>query len=142
MRLLTRALAPLAIIPALLVPAGGAAAAPAESTRSVSTNVFSNLGCSGETAPEIGRGSATLHLVTKTQSDGSFQYHLNIHGELVGNQGNEYVLNWTRKYRSESGEFTRQERIVGISKGSAPNTIYLLTFNSNGNNTFERNCRG
>jgi hypothetical protein len=139
MRLIIRLLVPLALLLAFLTPASTATAAPAESER-FQTVLFDENTCNGE---EI-LGEGTIHFVFKEQKDGSFLLHANLHGTAVGTQGNEYVLNFTRKDRfiSDPAHFTMDFKTVLVSKGSAPNQVANFHLDSDSGVTVDIDCRG
>ena len=136
MRLVTRILAPLALLLAMFVPAGAASAAPADSER-FETIAFDINFCNGEFVV----GQADVHTVTKQQKDGSYIFHFNLHGQGTGSQGNEYVMNSTIKTESSSTNYSYDSRFMAISKGSAPNQVISVHYD-NGNYTFQPECRG
>jgi hypothetical protein len=138
MRTLTRILAPLVVLPAMLLPAGGATAAPADVDR-FDTFVVDFNTCNGE---EI-NGEGTNRYVSKTQKDGTYIEHYKLHAKGVGSLGNEYVMNWTITYRTSTKKTKISQRIVAISKGSAPNQVLTYRYDSTrGTATITNNCRG
>ncbi|MDQ0618079.1 hypothetical protein [Arthrobacter globiformis] len=139
MRPIIRLLAPLALLLAMLLPAGGATAAPAQTERT-ETFVFQFNTCNGEFVA----GDGIFHTVFKPQKDGGFIAHFNINATGAGNQGNEYVMNWVGKSRfvPSPSDFSFQERFLAISKGSAPNQVIISRFDGDGIPTFEVECRG
>jgi hypothetical protein len=137
MRTVIRFLTPLALLLAFLAPAGTATAAPADSERFVAF-VGSLNTCNGE----IVQAEGTMHIVTKVQKDGTFLFRFNLHAQGVGDQGNEYVINWNRTDRSNQNSFSFTDRILVISKGSAPNFAFIFHSDSDGNFTFDEDCRG
>jgi hypothetical protein len=121
MRLIIRILTPLALLLAFLVPAGAATAAPAESTRTFSVFTPTNV-CNGESTVVQG----TLHVVTKSGEIVQSSFH----GTGVGSQGNEYILNFHLTDRtSHSGTTFTFNKIVLVSKGSAPNLLSDIRVN-------------
>jgi hypothetical protein len=136
MRIVTQLLTPLVLLPAMFLPIGAATAAPAESIR-VEGPLFAINGCNGEEVPMEG----TIHIVRKKHK-GVLVEHVTIHGQGVGDQGNEYVLNHTSTYEATSAVFSFDERILAISKGSAPNHVLIGHFGSDTEPTFETVCRG
>jgi hypothetical protein len=137
MRSLIRILAPLALLLTLLVPVGVSSASPAISEH-FETFVFEFNTCNREVVSGVG----TIHFVTKEQKDGTFIQHYNLHGEGVGGpQGNEYVFNSNGKFRTSATEFSFDERIRVISKGSAPNQWVRFRL-KDGQSTSETECRG
>lgn len=137
MRFIIRFLAPLALLLAFLAPTGTAVAAPADSERFETLTLHFN-DCNGEVVLAEG----TVHIVTKVQKDGTFLFHFNLHAKGVGSQGNEYVINWNGKSQSDQNSFSFAQRILAISKGSAPNQVLIFRGDSDGNFTFEADCRG
>lgn len=138
MRIFSRILSPLILLVALLLPAGGAAAAPAESTRTEQVNAVIN-NCNGE----LVRLEVTVHVVSKEQRDGSFIQRANIHGQGTGDQGNEYVFSATNASRWTSGGFySFDERSRLISKGPQPNLVLLIHFDPATGLTIKADCRG
>lgn len=136
MRTPTRLLIPLILLPALLLPAGGATAAPAESLR-VEGFLFAINGCNGESVPMEG----TTHIVSKRQK-GVLVEHVTIHGQGVGDRGNEYVLNHSFTFRGTVDGSSSDDRIQLISKGSAPNQVLLTHFDPDTGFTVDTDCRG
>lgn len=138
MRLVIRLFALLAFVLAMLAPAGGAAAEPAETTR-VDQFTFTFNACNGEFVLVEG----TYHIVTKQKKDG-FVNHVTFHGQGTGNQGNEYVVNLNNKNSSKNATFRIDERLRVISKGSAPNAVGTFHFDSSSGQgpSFEVDCRG
>lgn len=138
MRSTLRLLAPLVLLLAMLLPAGGASAAPAQVERSVQfSGVFSN--CNGEAVGVLG----TIHLVIKEQKDGSFLSNGKVSGKAVASSGNEYVLNLISQGRGESvDDVSFEDRALLISRGSAPNELIIFRFDPDTGGTIEFECRG
>src|SRR3954462_8604612 len=83
----------LASISACLVLAvGPAAAAPADTFSQVAVNTSVNL-CNGETVVLVG----TAHFAIKLNPDFTSTWHVVIHAEGVGDQGNPYLFNVERQ---------------------------------------------
>lgn len=136
MRTIIRIFAPVVLFLAMLLPSGGAVAAPAETERQDTFAVYFNT-CNGDFVEVTGK----FHIVSKQQKDGTFLQHAIIHGQGVGTQG-EYVLNYKTNYRSEFPDFSFQERTALISKGSAPNQVILVHVTEDGLVQFDTECRG
>jgi hypothetical protein len=136
LRVIIRFLAPLTLLLALLVPLGAATAAPATSSRS-ETFIGTVNGCNGELIELEG----IFHVVTKEQKDGSFLFHITIHGQGTGSDGNKYVLQLNEKFLSTSSDVTDVQRVRLISQGSAPNEVQIAR-TEDGEFTFEMECRG
>lgn len=138
MRVIIRIPALLALLLAFLVPAGAATAAPATSEH-FETFIFSVNDCNGEPG-EVIEGKGTVHRVIKWQDDESFVIHLNIHAKGIGERGNEYVLNGKTTLSNDASSF--RDRMLLVSKGSAPNQVVVITIDPNGNYVFEEDCKG
>lgn len=141
MRFIIRFLTPLVLLLAMLLPAGGATAAPAvPPTPEQFEFIIGGLTfCNGETV--LGQG--TYSTLTKEQKDGTFVSHINLNGQGVGDQGNEYVLNWNGIAKFDDfGNFWGHGTFTSISKGSAPDEWVIFRGDSDGGVTFETVCRG
>jgi hypothetical protein len=139
MRLPLRILAPIALVTACLAPAGAASAAPAEIFRS-ETSVADFNTCSGESLA----GTGTFLVTNKQQRDGSFLGHFELHATATGDQGNEYVVNWSETFHQSTDSYVQiSGRLTLISKGSAPNEVVIYSYDSISNEfTTTRDCKG
>jgi len=138
MRVIVRILAPIFLVLGLIGPAGVATAAPAQSDRFF-TFAFDQSFCNGENI--VGEG--TMHIVSKVQNDGSVLERITVHAKGVGDQGNEYVMNWTQTRQYDRSNIWTTSHARAISKGSAPNQDLNATFNSaTGEFVFEPVCHG
>lgn len=138
MRTATRILIFLVFLLAMLVPTAGATAAPADNERYETFFIRIN-GCNGGEVIEL---EGTVHMVNKQQENGSFSY-TTVHAQGIGDKGNEYVANATFKSRlTSSGSRTVEETFRLNSKGAAPNDVVVFSIESDGQPTFEPDCRG
>lgn len=140
MRLTMRIIAPLVLFSAILLPAGGATAAPAQSTRTDVVTYQLN-DCNGDFILAEG----TSHSLTKFQEDGTIFVHSQMHVKGVGPTGIKYVLNYNDTYTATPDPENYQTitaRARLISNGSAPNQVVILTYNSVSGPTAETDCRG
>lgn len=138
MRIITRILAPLAFIFAMLLPTSTATAAPAEVVHE-DTFIGAFNSCNGE----LISGEGFFHSVFKLQKDGGYIAHFKVHGQGIGDQGNEYVINYTSKSRVQDfNNYSFDDRLLVVSKGSAPNFWAKFHVDSQGNFTIEEDCRG
>jgi hypothetical protein len=138
MRLLVRLLTPVALLFAMLLPAGGATADPAFTQRSFGGEFHVNL-CNGELLAGFGFG----HSTEKLQNDGTFFIQAIFHGQGVGDQGNEYVINQVvHQVTSPTSELALSFRTLLISKGSAPDEVLIITVDPDGNFSVETDCKG
>ncbi|EMY33563.1 hypothetical protein D477_014216 [Arthrobacter crystallopoietes BAB-32] len=133
-----RILSLLVLLLAFLAPASPVSAAPADSERTYAT-FFATNDCNGEAVT----GEAIFHVVRKVQRNGDIILNIQAHGQGVGSQGNEYVFNYKRSDRIKGGDYVRHERVRVISKGSAPNFMVTIIFNTaTGESTVNPDCRG
>ena len=140
MRKLTRILAPLVFLPAMLLPAGEATAAPAEVDRFDTFALDFNT-CGGLWESVTGEG--TNKYVSKVQKDGTYIEHYQLHAQGVGTLGTEYVMNWNITFRTSTRKTKIDQRIMAISKGSAPNQVLTYHYDStSGKVTLKEDCRG
>jgi hypothetical protein len=137
MRAFIRTLAPLALLSTLFVPVGAATAEPALVDR-FEVFVFEDYRCGGdeEEEPVLVEGEGTFQQVRKERF-----IHRTIRGEAVDGEDNEYVFHSTRISHESSGEFSFDQRIQLISKGSAPNQWFSVS-ERNGKITLKNECRG
>lgn len=137
MRTIPRLLITSAVAAALLTPAATVVAAPAQVTRFNSFNSVFNS-CNGEIVQLTG----TVHIVSNQNANG-FDQAITFHGKGAGSQGNEYVFNEKRSFKSADFNFVLDVHNVAISKGSAPNIIGNAHFDSRtGEFTNEVTCSG
>ena len=137
MRTIPRLLVTSAVAASLLTPAAPVIAAPAQVTRLNSFNSVFNS-CNGEVVQLTG----TVHIVSKQKADG-FDQAITFHGTGMGSQGNEYVFNEKRSFKSADFNFVLDVHNVAVSKGSAPNIIGNAHFDSGtGEFTNEVACSG
>lgn len=137
MRSIIRFLSPLVLLLALLLPAGGATAAPAQSERTEQILAHYNM-CTGEYVELTG----TIHYVTKVDSDGSTFILITTHAQGAGDQGNTYVFNDSFRLRAESTDLIVDEFHRLTSEGSAPNQVLIIHYDTVNGSTFEFECRG
>ena len=139
MRSIIRLLSPLVLLLALLLPAGGAIAAPAESVRTEEVFASVNM-CTGEFVALEG----TVQIVSQVRADGSDHTYVMYQMKGVGDQGNRYVFGVTLQVRfnSSTGHFTADQIQRLVSVGSAPNQWIIIHFDSNTGSTFDAQCRG
>lgn len=141
MRAVTRILAPLVFVFAMLLPAGAAVAAPAEIEHGQESFLFEFNDCNG--AEVVLKG--TSHITWKSQRDGGVNVLMAFHGQGVDSQGNSYVLSHVFRGHGDSS-FTQQATTLLVSKGSAPNKLARLYFSFTPTDTevydFEFVCRG
>jgi hypothetical protein len=133
---LIRFITPLALLLAMLIPAGAASAAPAFTVRQGTFAFPFNL-CNGEQLTLEG----TFHFVLKFQQDGSIFQNSNIHAQGTSDLGNEYVLNVTDQLRISGPDQKIDDCALLVSMGSAPNQSVVL-YSSNTVFTIETICRG
>lgn len=140
MRLTIRLLTPLVLLLAMLLPAGGATAAPAESVRTEEIWAHVN-GCNTEEYVEL---KGTVQIVSQVREDGSAMTYVTYQMKGVGDQGNRYVLNLTFMVRFQwsTGYYSVDQIHRLVSEGSAPNQWLIIHFDSDGVSTFEIDCRG
>ena len=137
---LTRILAPLVFLPAMLLPAGGATAAPADRDR-FDTFAVDFTTCGG--VWEYVTGQGTNQYVSKVQKDGTYIEHYKLHAQGVGSLGTEYVMNWSITFRTSTRKTKINQRIMAISKGSASNQVLAFHYDStSGKATLTEDCRG
>lgn len=136
MRLATRIFAPLVLLLAVLLPAGTATAAPAQSERTEQILAHVNM-CTGEFVVLEG----TIHIVSKEEPGGTTFFQITTNAQGVGDQGNEYVFNDSFHVRQVSTHLRVDERHRLISKGSAPNQVLIIHLDSDSGSTFEIDCR-
>lgn len=140
MRFLSRFFAPIFLLLAMFLPAGGANAAPAQTERTEHVHAMVN-DCAGDGVTIQLEG--TMHVVSKEQKDGSFFANAKIFGKGVSSTGTEYVLNLRSQVRGESlDNFSFEDRTLLISKGSAPNELILFHFDTDTGITVTVECRG
>ena len=138
MRLAARIFASLVLLLAVLLPAGTATAAPAQSERTEQILASYNMCNTGEYVELTG----TIHIVSKEEPGGTTFFRITIHAQGAGDQGNEYVLNDSLHVRAVSTDYFRvDERQRLISNGSAPNQVFIFHFDLDGGSTFEIDCR-
>ena len=137
MRLATRIFAPLVLLLAILLPAGTATAAPAQSERTEQILAHFNMCNTGEFVVLEG----TIHIVSMEEPGGTTFFQITTHAQGVGDQGNEYVFNDSFHVRSVSTHLRVDERHRLISTGSAPNQVLIFHFDSDSGSTFEIDCR-
>ncbi|RNL57261.1 hypothetical protein [Arthrobacter oryzae] len=124
----------------MIVPAGHAAAAPAEVSHNQAVGGFFNT-CNDEFITFTG----TARTIDKPNADGSVKTSFNIHGKGTGSLGNEYVVHYNLLLvRASTGHLTLDdEKAILVSKGSAPNQSVLFHFSSDSPEIiFEIVCRG
>jgi hypothetical protein len=140
MRLIIRLLTPLVLLLAMLLPAGGAIAAPAESVRTEDIWAAVN-GCNTEEFIVL---EGTVQIVSQVREDGSALTYVTYQMNGVGDQGNRYVLNLTFmvRFRSSTGYYSADQSLRLVSEGSAPNQWLIVHFDSDDVSTFEIDCRG
>lgn len=138
MRVITRLLTPLVLLLAMLLPAGGATADPAQTERTETVLAHFNMCNEGEfVVLEV-----DIHVVSKQEPGGTTFYRFNFHGRGVGSEGNKYVFNDTFHVRqSPQNGFRVDERHRLISNGSETNQ-FLISHTSERGSTFEVDCRG
>jgi hypothetical protein len=137
MRLVIRLLTPLLLLFAMLIPAGGATAAPARSERTETVQFSFNM-CNGG---EFVVMQADIHVVSKEEPGGTTFFQFKIHGQGIGDQGNEYVFNDTFHVRqSPQNGFRVDELQRLISKGSETNQFLIAHVRDSGS-SFEVDCR-
>lgn len=140
MRFIIRFLAPLVLLLAMLLPAGGATAAAVPPTLERFEVIVGGINfCNGESVLAQG----TYYAVTKEQKDGTFVSHVNLSAQGIGDQGNEYVLNSNGLAKFDDfGNYSFNQRFTAISMGSAPDQVLIVRGDSDGGVTFEPVCRG
>jgi hypothetical protein len=136
-RLATRIFTPLALLLALLLPAGVATAAPPLIQRGHEFSTDINA-CNGELITLEGG----FQFITKLQENGLVVQQLTLHATGTGDQGNQYVLNVTELFKTDADGLLVQRREL-VSEGSAPNQqlVIILDFNT-GAISIEADCRG
>lgn len=141
MRLVTRVLAPLIFLPALLLPGNAASAAPAEIEHGQESFIFETNDCNGEQVVLEG----TFHVTWKPQRDGGVNVLMALHAQGKDTQGNLYVLSHTFRGHGDTS-YTQKATTALVSKGSAPNKLAKLHFSFTPADTevydFEIVCRG
>lgn len=136
MRFVIRILTPVLFLLAMLLPAGGAAAAPGQTGHGEAV-VFAFNTCAGDSV--VANGFANSVFVV--HRDGSVFVHYTINATAVS--GNEYVLNAQEIIKvSDSGGYSQDDRFLMVSKGSAPNEWLLIHFDSVTGVTVTSECRG
>jgi hypothetical protein len=128
------------LIALLLAPLAGPASAAVVFNERFDLQEFVDFNtCDGELVFLTG----FVHIVIKEEADGTLTFHGNGHGQGVGDQGNEYVLNFQDRATSSTDELHIKFRAVLISKGGAPNEQSQFTFDfPPGELNFAENCRG
>jgi hypothetical protein len=125
---------------ALMMPAGLAAADPAEVSHNQALGALFSL-CTGETVEFTGMA----HTVDKPFADGSFRTKILITGTGRGASGIEYVVHFdTLIVRASTGAIVLDdERTTLVSKGSAPNQEVRFHFESDSPDViFTVECHG
>lgn len=122
----------------MLLPAGGATAAPAQTERTEAILAHFNM-CNGDFVELTG----TIHFVQKTDPQAGTDFILvTTHAVGVSDSGTRYVFNDTFRVRSAPGSFSVDERHRLISEGPAPNQFLIIHFDTQNGSTFEFECRG
>ncbi len=126
---------------ALAVSDTAADAAPARAFRQVDIRTLVNT-CNGESVPLLG----VAQYVIQPNPDGTSSWHVAIHSEGAGSQGNEYVFNAERRSTFAPGggfEIKVDAHEVLVSRGPAPNMTGVFHFDSTtGLFSFVVDCTG
>ncbi|OUM43816.1 hypothetical protein B8W73_03810 [Arthrobacter agilis] len=126
MHLVTRILAPVVLVLAMLLPSSAAVAAPAEIVHGQEFFVEMN-DCNGDLVTLEG----TFQVTFKPQRDGSFLILFSLHGQGVGAQGNRYVMSHTNRVHGGDMSLIQKATTLLVSTGTAPNELvkfhYSLT---------------
>ncbi|MEW1812471.1 hypothetical protein AB0284_17405 [Pseudarthrobacter phenanthrenivorans] len=140
MRIRTRILAPTAALLAVLLPAAGASAAPAN------IDHFDTLAVDLTTCASPWNqinGDGTNQYVSKVQKDGTYIEHYRLHAQGTDTRGTKYVMNWTMTYRTSTRKTSIDQQIMAVSKGPAPNQVLTYHYDSTtGKATLTEDCRG
>lgn len=119
------------------IAAPAASAAPAEVNRTEFFRVEFNS-CNGDNVQNEG----PLHVVTKTQTDGSTMIHVEYHATGVGQpSGLRYMVNLNETATSSNTGSSDAEFERVISTGGDENQLFTLTF-KNGALTITSKCAG
>lgn len=138
MRLTIRLFTALAFSSALVLPGGGAVAAPAQVERIQDFTTAAFDSCSGQFVTLSG----TFHVVTTQNADGSSTERVTFHAAGTGEDGTEYVLNETQARQVAGSDVVLDDHNVLVSKGSAPNQQALVHIAADGEITAQITCSG
>lgn len=138
MRLFSRT-ATLIALALTVLPASAVVAAPAFVQRVETQGNFTNT-CNGELVLAEG----TIEDIIKQNENGKYMEHYYIQGTGTGDQGNEYVFTQHQKITlSMDGFAESSSKLLLVSKGSAPNMVINVYFNSEtGELTIDTDCTG
>lgn len=137
MRTVVRFLTPLVLLLAMLLPAGGASAAPAVTIRTETFMATENNCNNGELIVLEG----FIQEVLKETKDGRFQISV-LHGQATDDQGNEWVLNDTFQFTQEGTDTVRFYNHVRLIRNGSETNQYATVHITENRTNVEFHCRG
>ncbi len=138
MRRIIKSLASLTICAGLLLGIAVPAAADVIVNQRNSQIELRTNSCTGEFLVLSG----SLHVVIKSNKDGSIDTHVNGHLTGTSEQGTDYMLNAQRQIHSAGPFNDITIHTVLVSNGSSPNEHTIITISADGTSSVEIDCRG